>query len=158
MQRAVAIGVKIAVAMLIAMALAGQVVVLPLLADEFAREAPESQSLRVPALIAGIAGIALGQAILVILWRLVSLVEAGRIFSEDAFRWVRAMVTCAAVLTGLIVLVLAALVALAWAPPGLVIVLLGLAVLGVAFTLTLVTMLALLRQATAFADELAEVV
>ena len=70
---------------------------------------PEAWDLFVPALVWSILFIGCGQAILVVVWRLVSLVARERIFSSAAVPWVRALIVVAVI--ALVLLLLYALCA-----------------------------------------------
>jgi Protein of unknown function (DUF2975) len=62
---------------------------------------PEVEYLVVPYSLAAILFIVCLQVALVVVWRLLSLVDGGLIFTHRALRWVDTIIVCAAVATGL---------------------------------------------------------
>ena len=81
---------------------------------------PEVQDLRVPLLVVVVLGIATVQVTMVCVWRLLTMVRRGTVFSHDAFRWVDVVigaVTTAALLLFVLGVVLAPGEAV---PPGMV--------------------------------------
>lgn len=134
-------------------------VLLPVQAYEEGTLFPELAYLVVPYSLAGVVGIACGQVALLAVWRLLSLVNRGVIFSRGALRWVDIITACAAIAT------------LLWTGPmihllffvgvGGPLVLLGLAACaagGLAFLLFTVVMRGLLEAAIADRVELDEVI
>lgn len=119
---------------------------------------PEAAPLFVPALIWSILLIGCGQAILVIVWRLVSLAGQDRVFSSAALPWVRAMI---AIPVGALTLLITAFIVanvLEYTPPLFMYGLIGLSLFCIAFTLVMKTMLGLLRRAMQLHDEMNEVI
>ena len=130
----------------------------PLIGQDIVRAFPETEPLFLPALIWSIVVIGCGQAILVIVWKLVSLVVQKRIFSVAALPWVRAII---AISVGALVLLIAAFVVanvLGYTPPAAMYGLIGLSLLCLTFALVMRTMLGLLRRAMQLHDEIAEVI
>ena len=74
-------------------------VLLPLFASEEGRFFPEVAHLVVPYSVAGILFIACFQVALLVVWRLLSLVDDGVIFTRRALRWVDVITACAVVAT-----------------------------------------------------------
>src|SRR3990170_837958 len=72
---------------------------LPVFASQEGRIFPELAYLVVPYSVAGILAIACGQVALLAVWRLLSLVTSGVIFTRRALRWVDVITACAAVST-----------------------------------------------------------
>lgn len=139
--------------------LALQVGALPVLATEWAREAPEFGFLAVPLAIGAVGAGVCVQLALVVTGRLVGFVHSGRIFGRDALPWVDGLVACAAVATMIVLGTFLALIAVGTGgPPALSILMLTAIVGGATVTLLLITMRALLRQAVALDAELREVV
>src|SRR5674476_340788 len=71
-------------------------VLLPVFASEEGSIFPEVAYLVVPYSVAGILFIGCGQVALLVLWRLLSLVNGGVIFTRRALRWVDVITACAA--------------------------------------------------------------
>ena len=122
-----------------------------------AEQSPDRAYLRWPMTAVAVFLVLCMQVVILSTWKLLTLVETDRIFSEVAFRWVDVIVW--AVGAGWVVL-LGALtyVALTWDDPGLPLLLIlsstGVAVLG----LLMVVMRALLRRATALRADMEAVI
>ncbi|MFD3515510.1 DUF2975 domain-containing protein [Streptomyces sp. NPDC058657] len=126
-----------------------QAVMVPLLAADMSGGTGELSHLRIPVLVIVVLGIVAAQTVLVCVWRLVTMVRRGTVFSHAAFRYVH-LVIGAFVAAALLVFTLAVLLAPGEAvPPGIVLLLCGLtlAVLGVALVVLVLRML--LAQAVA---------
>jgi hypothetical protein len=134
-------------------------VLLPVFASEEGGIYPELAYLAVPYSVAGILAIACGQVALLVVWRLLSMVNGGVIFTRRALRSVDVITACAAVATVL------------WAGPMIHLlffvgvggpgVVLGLAAClagGLALVLLVVVMRGLLESAIADRTELDEVI
>ena len=97
------------------------------------------------------------QVVVVCIWRLLSMVRDGRIFSEDSLKWVHAIVWAIAaawvVLVGVFLLV-----GFNADDPGLPMVLFLLVVCGAVLGLLMVVMRALLRQATTLRTDMESVI
>lgn len=134
-------------------------VLLPVFGSEEGRIFPELAYLVVPYSVAGILAIACGQLALLAVWRLLSLVNSGVIFTRRALGWVDVITACAAVATILSAGVLIHLLFFVRVGgPG---VLLGLAATlagGLAFVLLMIVMRGLLQSAIADRSELDEVI
>lgn len=103
------------------------------------------------------------QIVIVCIWRLLTLVRADRIFSEESFAWVDAIAWATVVGWLLLAGVSAYLVAvitftLELRDPGVPIVLTGMVLIGGVVVLTMVVMRARLRQATVLRTDLEEVI
>lgn len=122
------------------------------------RNIPEAQDMFVPALAWSILFIGCGQAVLIVVWRLVSLVAQERIFSPGALPWVRALIVIAAVALALLVVAFITLNVREFTPPLIMYGLIGLFLLCTTFALIMWTMLGLLQRSTRFHDELEEVI
>ena len=134
-------------------------VVLPVYASEIGRRFPEVAYLVVPYSLAAIVFIACGQVALLAIWRLLSLVDGGFVFTRRAVRWVDVIVACGAAATILAVVVLVHM--LAFVPGGggpMVYYLGGCIAVGLAFVLLMVVMRGLLLTAVANRAELDEVI
>ena len=132
---------------------------LPVTAYESGRRYPELAYLIVPYAVAGILSIGCVQVALLMIWRLLSLVSGGVIFTRRALRWVDVITACGAVGT-----VLSAgpmihlLFVVGVGGPGVVLGLAACLVGGLAFVLLMVVMRGLLELAIADRTELDEVI
>ena len=128
-------------------------------AYESGRRYPELAYLVVPYSVAGILSIGCVQVALLVIWRLLSLVSGGVIFTRRALRWVDVITACGAVGT-----VLSAgpmihlLFVVGVGGPGVVLGLAACLVGGLAFVLLMVVMRGLLESAIADRTELDEVI
>ncbi|MER5223593.1 DUF2975 domain-containing protein [Streptomyces flaveus] len=140
-------------------------VMVPLLAIDMEGFDEDVAHLRTPFLVIAVLGVVTVQVVLVCVWRLVTMVRRGTVFSHAAFRYVD-VVTGAFVTAALLVFALGVVLAPGEAvAPGVVLLLggVGLAVLGVALIVLVLRMLlaqAVARdvEATRMQAELAEVI
>ncbi|MET9801694.1 DUF2975 domain-containing protein [Streptomyces sp. NPDC006368] len=126
-----------------------QAVMVPLLAADLKGLDPDFAYLRTPFLVITVLGIVTVQVVLVCVWRLVTMVRRGTVFSHAAFRYVH-IVIGAMVAAALLVFALGVVLAPGEAvAPGVVLLLggVGLAILGVALIVLVLRML--LAQAVA---------
>ncbi|MGW7200805.1 DUF2975 domain-containing protein [Streptomyces chryseus] len=126
-----------------------QAVMVPLLADDLKGLDTDFAYLRAPFLVITVLGIVTVQVVLVCVWRLVTMVRRGTVFSHAAFRYVDVVIG-AVVAAALLVFALGVVLAPGEAvAPGVVLLLggLGVAVLGVALIVLVLRML--LAQAVA---------
>lgn len=134
-------------------------VLVPLFASQTGTMFPEVAHLVVPYSVAGIAVIACGQAALIAVWRLLSLVAGVVIFTRRALRWVDLITACSAVAT---VLTAGTMIHLLFfvrvGGPGVVLGLAATVAGGLAFVLLMVVMRGLLESAIANRTELDEVI
>jgi hypothetical protein len=152
------LGLRAVVVMLLAGSVFVQAVMVPLLAADLDDVGGELAHLRVPVLVILLLGIVTAQVVLVCVWRLVTMVKRGTVFSHAAFRYVH-IVIGAMVAAALLVFTLGALLAPGEAvAPGVVLLLggVGVAVLGVALVVLVLRML--LAQAAGMRAELEEVI
>ena len=115
----------------------GQVLV-PLFASQTAKIFPEVRYLVVPYSVAGILVIACGQVALLVVWRLLSMISGGVIFTRPAARWVGVIIVCGLIATVLSAGVMIHLLTVHGGGPGII---LGLAVTilcGSAFVLLMI--------------------
>src|SRR5450759_1360598 len=134
-------------------------VLLPVFAPEEGRIFPDVAYLAAPYSVAAILFIACGQVALLVVWRLLSLVNGGVIFTRRALRWVDAITACGAVATVLSAGVLIHM--LGFVPGGggpMVYYLAAWVAGGLAFVLLMVVMRGLLVSAIADRTELDEVI
>ncbi|MFJ8664484.1 DUF2975 domain-containing protein [Streptomyces sp. NPDC093600] len=133
-----------------------QAVMVPLLASDMEGLDPDVAHLRTPVLVITVLGIVAAQVVLVSVWRLVTMVRRGTVFSHAAFRYVHIVIgaiVAAALLVFAFGVVLAPGEAVA---PGVVLLIggVGVAVLGVALIVLVLRML--LAQAVARDAEAAQ--
>ena len=120
---------------------------------------PALAYLVVPYSVAGILVIACGQVALLVVWRLLSLIEGGAIFTRRALRWVDVITACGAVATLLSAAVLLHLLVFVGARhPTLLLGLVAALAGGSAFVLLMVVMRGLLEWAIADRTELDAVI
>lgn len=134
-------------------------VLVPVYASEVGARFPEVAHLVVPYAVAAILFIGCGQVALLAIWRLLSLVDDGVVFTRRAVRWVDVIVSCGAVATFLTVLVLIHM--LGFVPGGggpMVYYLGGCIAGGVAFVLLMIVLRNLLLAAVANRAELDDVI
>ncbi|MFF9202623.1 DUF2975 domain-containing protein [Streptomyces sp. NPDC014986] len=150
---------------LLAGSLGVQVLMVPLLARDLDGLDAAHSSLRAPFLLIVVLVVLAAQTVLVCVWRLVTMVRRGTVFSHAAFRYVH-IVIGAFVAAALLVFALGVLLAPGEAvAPGVILLLggVGLAVLGIALVVLVLRMLlaqAVARdvEATRMRAELAEVI
>ncbi|MFF3930480.1 DUF2975 domain-containing protein [Streptomyces hirsutus] len=126
-----------------------QAVMVPLLAGDFDDADATLASVRTPVIVIVVLGVVAAQVVLVCVWRLVTMVRRGTVFSLGAFRYVHVVIG-AFVAAAFLVFALAAVLAPGEAvAPGIVLLLCGVvvAILGVALVVLVLRML--LAQAVA---------
>ena len=134
-------------------------VLLPVFASETGRSFPEVEYLVIPYSVAGIIFIACGQVALLVVWRLLSMIDGGVIFTRRALRWVDVITACAAVATVLSAGVWIHMLGLVPGGGGPMLYYLAACVAcGLAFVLLMVVMRGLLESAIADRTELDEVI
>ena len=132
---------------------------MPVSASQFGTTVPEVAYLVVPYSVAAILFIACVQVALLVVWRLLSLVDSGVIFTRRALRWVDVITACAAVATVLSAGVLIHMLSFVPGGGGPTIYFLAACVaVGLAFVLLMVVMRGLLESAIADRTELDEVI
>ena|SRR5690554_1540823 len=158
MNRTAIVTLKALIVVMIALMLICQVVVVPSVAEQTAVMNPDVAFLEVPGILFAVAFLVCVQLALICVWRLLSLVRASVIFSEDAFKWVTGILALVVIAT---LLILGALVTFQLSGvsvgPLTVICLLGV-ILGAGFALLVVVLRGLLRQASQLERDLSEVV
>ena len=134
-------------------------VLVPVFASQTGTRFPEVAYLVVPYSVAAILFIGCGQVALLAVWRLVSLVDGGVIFTRRAVRWADVITACAAVATFLSAGVLIHMLGFVPGGGGPMIYYLAACVAGgLAFVLLMVVMRGLLESAIADRTELDEVI
>jgi hypothetical protein len=134
-------------------------VLVPVYASQVATTHPEVAYLVVPYSVAAILFVGCGQVALLVVWRLLSMIGGGVIFTRRALRWVDVIIACGAVATVLSVGVLIHM--LGFVPGGggpMYLYLVACVVAGLAFVLLMVVMRGLLESAIADRTELDEVI
>ena len=143
------LALRMVLAMLLAGSLFVQVVMAPLLAIDLNELDPDYAYLRTPLVVIPVLGIVTIQVTLVCVWRLLTMVRRGTVFSHAAFRYVDvviAAIATASLLTFALGVVLAPGEAV---PPGLVLLIGGAAVLVAGTALIVLVLRLLLAQAVA---------
>lgn len=131
----------------------------PLLASEEGTLYPEVAGVVVPYSAIGILAIACAQVALLAVWRLLSMANAGAVFTRASLRWVDLIAVCGAVAALLCAGVMAHLLGVVGVGgPGVVLGLVACLALGFAFVLLILVMRGLLESAIADRAELDEVI
>ena len=130
----------------------------PVVASGAAETFPEVEYLVIPYAVAGILVIVCGQVALLVVWRLLSMISGGVIFTRHALRWVDVITICGAVATVLNAGVWIHLLTVHGGGPGIILWLIASTACGMAFVLLMIVMRGLLEAAIADRTELAEVI
>jgi Protein of unknown function (DUF2975) len=146
------LALRVVIAGLLAGSLYVQLVMVPLLADDMRDLSPEFAYLRLPFLAIIWLGIVTIQISLVCVWRLVTMVRRGTVFSHAAFRYVDVVIGAMAV-ASLLTFALAALLAPTDVAPGIVLLVSGASLLVAGVALIVLVLRMLLAQAVARDDE-----
>lgn len=161
--RAVVRVLRILLVLLFGIVLVGQTLSWPGQFAAMAREEPLLAGLRWPLTIVAVLGLVCVQVVIVCTWRLLSMVEADRIFSTAAFAWVDAIVW--AVVAGWLLLAGGAgaiVLTIYFTPelrdPGTPLLLAGVVLVAGVLVLLMVVLRALLRQAAALRTDLDAVI
>jgi Protein of unknown function (DUF2975) len=133
-------------------------VLVPVFASEEATIYPELAYLVVPYSVALILAIACSQVALLVVWRLLSMINGGVIFTRRAMRWVDVITVCAAFATVLSASPMIHLLFFVGVGGPLVLSLAACLAGGLAFVLLMVVMRGLLESAIADRTELDEVI
>jgi hypothetical protein len=126
-----------------------QVVMVPLMAIDLEEADPDVAHLQVPFAVIMILGIVTVQVTFVCVWRLVTMVRRGTVFSDDAFRYVDVMIGAAVAATGLAFALGLVLAPGDAVPPGLVLLVGGAMVVAAGIGLIELVLRTLLAQAIA---------
>ena len=152
------VSLKSLIAALLALLLACQVVVVPVIAAEMADRLPPLAFLQWPGIIAAAIFVLCLQAALICVWRLLTLAREGIIFNAKAFAYVDVILVAIIVATVIVIVTLALLTAVGAASPSIALLsVLGI-VIGAVLALLVVVLRGLLRQASQLESDLAEVV
>jgi hypothetical protein len=144
---------RVALVVLLLASVLGQLLV-PVVASQSATTFPEVGYLVMPYSVAGILVVACAQVALLVVWRLLSMIGSGVIFTRRALRWVDAITACGAVATILNAGVWVHLLTVHGGGPGIVLWLVASLAAGVAFVLLMIVMRGLLQAAIADRSEL----
>ena len=158
MNRTTIVLLKTLIAILLALLLFCQVVVIPRTVAGLATVYPEFSQLVVPGIIVGGLFALCAQVLLVCVWRLVTLVRVDSIFSERAFIWVDVALGAVGLATVLVVGALIILTVAGASPPSISLLCLIGAIVGAGLSLLLVVLRGLLRKASQLERDLSEVV
>lgn len=148
---------RVSIVVLLLGSVLGQLLV-PVAAARAAETFPDVEYLVIPYSLVGILVIACGQVALLAVWRLLSMVSDGVIFTQRALRWVEVIVICGAVATILNASVWIHLLTVHGGGPGIILWLVASSACGLAFVLLMIVMRGLLEAAIADRTELAEVI
>lgn len=149
MGRLTVLALRIVLAVILVGALFVQVVMVPLLAADLGESGPVLAGIRTPIVIITVLGIVTIQITVVCVWRLLTMVHQGTVFSAAAFRYVNTVIAAAAA-ASLLILGLAVTLAPGDAvPPGVVLLIGGVAVVGAGIALVVLVLRMVLAQAVA---------
>lgn len=158
MHKATIVSLKVAIVAMIALLLACQFFMVPGTARQFAETYAHLSYLQIPGTIIAVLFLLCAQIVLLCVWRLLSMVRASVIFSDDAFVWVD-IILGAIVLATLLVAVSMVTLALSNVASPSVMLLCALGVVvGTGLALLIVVMRGLLRNARQLQHDLSEVV
>lgn len=157
MNRYVVIALRIVLPLILLGAVLMQVLI-PITAAEEADIYAEVEPVALPYSIAADLAIACGQVIVVMTWKLLSLVARGSVFAVSSLRWVDVIIAAGALATLLTLGVAVHLGNVAEFGGPIVLGLSGLTVIGIAFVMIMLVLRSLLGSATAYRAELDEVI
>lgn len=119
MGRLTVLALRIVLALVLAGSLFVQVVMVPLLAVDLKEVGQDLADVRTPIVVIGVLGIVTIQVTLVCVWRLLTMVRRGTVFSHAAFRYVDVVIGAAAAASLLTFGLAATLAPGEAAPPGM---------------------------------------
>ncbi len=155
--RRVVVPLRILLACAFAALVVGQLLALPVSFADMAEESPDRASLRGPLTVFAVVELACVQVVIVCTWRLLTMVEDDRIFSERSLVWVDAIV--GAIAGGwLLLLGMSTYLASTSDAPGLPAVLMVMVLAGAVLGLLMVVMRALLQQAITLRTDMEAVI
>lgn len=158
MQRTTIVVLKSLIAVLLALLLVCQVVVVPAVAAQSAVRYSEIAYFEIPGTIVGILFLVCVQVVLICVWRLLSLVRTDAIFRESAFPAVDLSLAAVAFATFLVFVALVALSLTGFLTPSITLLLVLGVVVGGGLSLLIVVLRGLLRKALQLEQDLSEVV
>jgi hypothetical protein len=142
------LALRIVLAMVLAGTLWVQVMLVPLLAVDLEDAGADLVTVRVPVVVIAVLGVVTIQVTVVCVWRLLTMVRRGTVFSHAAFRYVDVVIGAAAA-ASLLTLGLAVTLAPTAVAPGIVLLICGVAVLVAGIALIVLVQRMLLAQAVA---------
>ena len=143
------LALRIVLAGLLAGSLFVQVWMVPLMANDMNVADPDVARIRIPFIVVIVLGILTIQVAMICVWRLLTMVRRGTVFSPGAFRYVDVMIG-AAVAAALIAFTFGLILAPGEAvPPGIVLLIGGVGVMAAGIALVILVMRMLLAQAVA---------
>jgi hypothetical protein len=142
------LALRIVLAMVLVGSLFVQAVMVPLLAIDMEDISPDYAYLRVPLLVIMILGVLTIQVTLVCVWRLLTMVRRGTVFSDAAFRYVDVVIGAVAA-ASLLTFAFAVLLAPTDVAPGIVGLICGAALMIAGVALIVLVLRMLLAQAVA---------
>jgi DUF2975 family protein len=153
----VVVPLRVLLVMLFAGLVVAQAMSMPGQFAYMAKENPDLAYLRWPLTIWAIVELLCIQVVIVCTWKLLTMVKADRIFTEDAFAWVDAILWA---LGAGWVLLFGVFIYLGWLAndPGLPILLFGMVLTGAVLVLLMVVMRALLRRAATLRSDMEAVI
>lgn len=137
--------------------LVAQVVSMPGQFRYMAQEEPDLAYLRWPLTVWSILLLACVQMVIVCTWKLLDMVQADRIFSDQSFRWVDVIIATM-VVAWLLFAGMTSYLAYLASDPGAAVLPFGISLCGAVFLMLLVVMRALLRQATTLRTDMEAVI
>lgn len=137
--------------------LVAQVMSMPGQFRYMAQEEPDLAYLRWPLTVWSILLLACVQVVIVCTWKLLDMVQADRIFSEQSFRWVDVIIATM-VVAWLLFAGMTSYLAYLASDPGAAVLPFGISLCGAVFLMLLVVMRALLRQATTLRTDMEAVI
>lgn len=152
------VSLKSLIAVLLALLVLCQVVVVPVIAAEMAERLPPLAYLQWPGVVAAAFFVLCLQAALVCVWRLLTLAREGIIFNIRAFAYVDVILGAIIEATLIVVATLGVLTTAGAASPSIALLCVLGIVIGAVLALLVVVMRGLLRQASQLESDLAEVV
>ena len=143
------LALRIVLAGLLAGSLFVQVWMVPLMANDMNVADPDVAQIRAPFIVVVVLGILTIQVAMICVWRLLTMVRRGTVFSSAAFRYVDVMIG-AAVAAALIAFTFGVVLAPGEAvPPGIVLLIGGVGAMAAGIALVILVMRMLLAQAVA---------
>jgi hypothetical protein len=142
------LALRIVLAMVLAGSLFVQAVIVPLLAIDLKEAGADPVTVRAPLIVITVLGIVTVQVTVVCVWRLLTMVRRGTVFSHAAFRYVDIMIGAAAA-ASLLTFGFAVTLAPTRVAPGIVLLVCGVAVMVAGVALTVLVLRMLLAQAVA---------
>ncbi|MEY2849180.1 MAG: hypothetical protein RI885_1847 [Actinomycetota bacterium] len=158
MHRLTIVNLKLLIVAMIALLAACQALVVPGVALETAERFPDLGYLRVPGIVIAVLFLLCVQIVLVCVWRLLSMVRAASIFSDEAFTWVDVILGSIISASVLIAVSLAVLLVAGVASPSVILLCALGVVVGAGLSLLIVVIRGLLHNARQLQQDLSEVV